>query len=270
MFDKIARNHNIFLSDLFLKDAMAFCVIDSIRNDAERYPTPKVFSDKKDCIMINSDPNHPVITWTSDNFKAYGQLYDFIKQEFGANAPLKIMAKKCFYDDLVKNRKMPALNVQTLGVYSCLKLNDVAYIGRPDQAKTDEILQVAQMLVNFDKETKENPDAQVAEYMDLASEFVSAPTHCVWRDRNDKLVALATLRINERYPRIGRVYTLVDERGKSYAKMLVHYLTTQILKAGKKAMLFTDFDYAPSNRCYQAIGYKLNGTIVNFIPPIEE
>ena len=34
----------------------------------------------------------------------------------------------------------------------------------------------------------------------------------------------------------------------------------------KMAMLFTDYDYPPSNRCYQAIGYQLNCTIVNFIP----
>ena len=53
---------------------------------------------------------------------------------------------------------------------------------------------------------------------------------------------------------------------KILCQKLVHDLTTQILKSGKKAMLFTDYDYEPSNRCYQAIEYELIGTIVNFIP----
>ena len=178
------------------------------------------------------------------------------------------MAKKEFYDFLVKNNKIPELHIQTLGVYSCSKLNDIKYIGHPDQAKPEEVEQVAQMLVNFDRETGENPNSQLQDHLQKASEFISDPAYCVWRDENEKLVAIAVLKINEINPRISWVYTNLQARGKSYAKMLVHYLTAQVLKSGKKSMLFTDFDYEPSNRCYQAVGYQLNCTIVNFEPLI--
>ncbi len=267
IFKKIERNENIFQSELFLRDSMAFCIMESIRDDVERYPEAKFFSDGKNCIVVNSDPNHSIIVWTADNFSAKDELFDFIKQEFKNNLPFKIMAKKEFYDYLVENHKIPNLNIQTLGVYSCPKLNDVQYVGHPDNARPEEVEQVAQMLVNFDRETGENPNAQLSDYLPAAQDYTSAPMNCVWRDEEEKLVAIAKLKTNVKYPRISQVYTLPNERGKSYAKMLVHYLTVQALKSGKAPMLFTDFDYEPSNRCYQAIGYELNCTIVNFIPP---
>ena len=266
MFAKIERNDKIFQSELFLKDAMAFCVMESIRNDTDKYPTPKIFSNHKDCIIVNSDPKHSVIVWTTDNFEEKDKLYDFINNEFHSNVIFKIMSKKNFYNYLVENHKIPNLHVQTLGVYSCPKLNNLQYIGHPDHTKPEEVEQVAQMLVNFNIETGENPEAKISDYIEQAQEFVSHPMCYIWRNEDEKIVAIANVRINEAYPRIGRVYTKSEERGKSYAKMLVHYLTSLALKKGKTPMLFTDFDYLPSNRCYQAIGYELKCTIVNFMP----
>ena len=270
MFEKIERNDKVFQSDLFSKDSLAFCIIDYILSDTKKYPDPKLFSDGEKCIVVNSDPKHPIIVWTTDDFREKEKLYDFVKEEFHTNTPFKIMAKKNFYDFLVENHKIPELSIQTLGVYSCSKLNDIHYVGHPDHAKAEELLQIAQMHVNFNIETGENREAKLADYMDDAKEFISDPTSYVWRDENGKIVAIAAVRANDKHPRIGRVYTQKDERGKSYAKMIVHYLSSLVLKSGKESMLFTDFDYAPSNHCYQAVGYKLNCTIVNFIPPLEE
>lgn len=125
-------------------------------------------------------------------------------------------------------------------------------------------------MVDFDRETKEVPHAKMSDdYIKLAQKFVSNPLYLVWRDKNEKLVATATLNINGKYPRVSRVFTDKDERGKSYAKMLVHYLTSEVFKEGKVATLYTDYDYPPSNRCYQKVGYKLNRTIVKFMPPLQ-
>lgn len=266
MFKKIEQDDSIFQSEEFKKDSLPFCVMEFILNAKVKCPTLKIFSNNKNCAIVNSDPEHAVIVWTTDDFKEKAQLYDFIKEEFRTNTPFKIMSKRNFYDYLVEHHIIPELKVQTLGVYTCPQLNDIQYIGHPDQAKPEEIEQVAQMLVNFDKETGENPQAKISDYIETAQEFVSDPAFQVWRNDNEKIVAIASVRINENHPRIGRVYTNNDERGKSYAKMLVHYLTSFALKQGKKTMLFTDYDYQPSNRCYQAVGYKLDCTIVNFIP----
>lgn len=268
MFNKIERNDNIFKSERFIKDSLAFSIMVSILNNTEKYPTIKVFSNGKNCAIVNSDPEHAIIVWYADDFDKKNELYDFIKQEFYANTPFKIMTKRDFYDYLTTNHKIPELQVQTLGVYSCSKLNNIKYIGHHGQAKPEEVEQVAKMIVNFNKETGEGPNAQLSDYILKAEEYTSNPLHCVWRDENEKLVAIAHMSIDQNYPRISGVYTEPDERGKSYAKMLVHYLTNQALKDGKTPMLFTDYDYEPSNRCYQAVGYKLNCAITNFLPPL--
>ncbi len=264
MFKQIERNDSIFQSDLFKRDSLSFCVIKSILNDKVKYPTPKIFSDGKGCAIVNSDSKDAVIVWTTDDFKEKTELYNFIKEEFQTNTPFTIMSKNSFYDYLVECNKISESSTQPVGVYTCSKLKDILYVGYPDQARPEEVKQVAQMLVNFDKETGENPQSKIEDYLDLAQKFVSNPTFQVWRNTEEKIVAIALIRFDEDYLRISRVYTNVDERGKSYAKMLVHYLTTIALNEGKEPMLFTDYDYMPSNRCYQAIGYEFNYTIVNF------
>ena len=269
MFTPIARDDAIFKSELFLQDVLAFSVMETILNDSIKYPTPKIFSNGKDCAIVNSDPEHAVIVWTADSFQEKAELYEFIKKEFAANTPLKIMSKKNFYDYLVENRQIPELSVQTLGVYTCPQLNDVQYIGHPDQAKAGEVEQIARMIVGFGHETEENPQAQLVDCMENAQKYTSDPNYLVWRDTNEKIVAIAHKRTGGTYARIGEVFTLPEARGKSYAKMLVHYLTSLSLKKGQGVMLFTNYDYAPSNRCYQAIGYQLTCTIVNFMPPLE-
>ena len=98
MFKKIERNDDIFKSELFIKDSIAFYVMVSILNNAQKYPTPRVFSNGEDCAIVNSDPEHTIIVWTSDTFQEQEKLYDFIKKEFCNNTIFKIMAKKDFYE----------------------------------------------------------------------------------------------------------------------------------------------------------------------------
>ncbi len=109
----------------------------SILNNAEKYPTPKVFSNGDDCVIVNSDPEHSIIVWYADNFHEQEKLYEFIKKEFRNNTSFKIMSKKDFCDYWVKNHKIPELKIQTLGVYSCLKLKEIQYVGHPDSAKAE-------------------------------------------------------------------------------------------------------------------------------------
>ena len=109
MFKEVKRDDTIFKSEAVLKDEIAYSIMFSILNNTEKYKTPKIFSDGKDCAIVNSDPNHAIIVWTSDDFQEYGVLYDFIKEEFHANEPFAIMAKKDFYDYLVKNQIIPEL-----------------------------------------------------------------------------------------------------------------------------------------------------------------
>jgi len=52
-----------------------------------------------------------------------------------------------------------------------------------------------------------------------------------------------------------------EARGKGYAGRLIYELCKEIVEAGQLPMLYADGDYAPSNRCYQNIGFELKGKI---------
>lgn len=264
MFKKIARDDKIFTSEHFLQDAIPFNVMISIVEDVEKYPTPKVFSNGKDCIIVCSSPIHPVIVWTYDSFNDYEALFSFIQKEFSENKPFKIMSKFNFYEFLQNKNKVDAEDIRILGAYRLGKLNDIKYVGHPDNITEDEVPVVAKLWVQFGQETGEDKEATMENRMDDARGFINSPLKKVWRDENNKIVTLAKLGLSEKYARFGHVITAPEERGKSYAKMLVHFFTKYSLTLGKEPMLFTDFEYIPSNKCYTAVGYELVCTIANY------
>ena len=264
MFNPILRDDNIFKSELFTKDAIAFNVMLSIVGDVLKYPDPKVFSDNKNCIIVNSDADHSVIVWTSDDFIDYEQLFDFIKNEFSENNPLKIMSKTGMYHFLKNSGRVDDDNIKRLGTYKCNKLKSIEYIGQPDNIIEAEVVTVAEMLLLFSKETGFDANINHDENIQSAREFIANPLNKVWRNSEGAIVAMARIRETEKYGRLGYVLTIKEERGKSYAKMLVHFLTKSILETGKTPMLFTNFDYAPSNKCYTAVGYDLITTIADY------
>ncbi len=154
--------------------------------------------------------------------------------------------------------------IKILGAYQLNKLNDIEYVGRPDSITESEIPIVAELYALFGRETGENKNATAESCMTDAADFINNPLKKVWRDTHDKIVAITLLRESDKYARIGHVITAKDERGKSYAKMLVHFMSKYALDNGKKPMLFTDFEYEPSNKCYPAVGYELVCNVVNF------
>lgn len=264
MFKKTERNDNIFKSKLFLQDAIAFNVMIFIVESVGRYLNPKVFSNGSDCIIVNSDSEHPVIVWTADSFNDYDILFDFVYKEFRNNKPLKIMSKIEFYNFLNGKNKIDDSDVKILGAYQCKKLNDIEYVGGADNATKEELPIVAELFALFGRETGEDKNATTKNSMLEAESFIISPLSQVWRDKNNKIVAITRTKASEKYARIGHVITNPDERGKSYAKMLVHFMTKYAMNVGKIPMLFTNFDYTPSNKCYKAVGYELVCTIVNY------
>ena len=264
MFKKIARDDKIFKSEHFLQDAIPFNIMISIVEDVKKYPTPKVFSNGTDCIIVCSSPIHPVIVWTYDSFNDYEALFSFIQKEFSENKPFKIMSKFSFYEFLQNKNKVDDEDIRILGTYRLGKLNDIKYVGHPDNITEEESPIVADLWAQFGQETGEDTEATVENCMDDARGFINSPLKKVWRDENNKIVTLAKLGLSEKYARFGHVITAPEERGKSYAKMLVHFFTKYSLTLGKEPMLFTDFEYIPSNKCYTAVGYELVCTIANY------
>ncbi|MDD4556191.1 MAG: GNAT family N-acetyltransferase [Alphaproteobacteria bacterium] len=264
MFKKIGRNDAIFKSELFLRDVIAFNVMISILDDINKYPSPKIFSNGSNCVVVNSDSEHPVLVWTADQFTDFESLTQLIQQEFYKNNPLKIISKFIFFEFIKTENKFSVVDIETLGVYECCKLNNIEYVGFPDNIKTEEVLLVAELLALFGTETGTDKNATTEKYIDLAQEFVTSSLNKAWRNKQGKIVALTKLKVSEDYVRAGHVITTPEERGKSYAKMLVHYMTNHAMHLGKKPVLYTDYNYSASNKCYMAVGYEYLCTIANY------
>ena len=108
------------------------------------------------------------------------------------------------------------------------------------------------------RDPKAMPEAQI---------LVDNPRHPVSKlaiEENGNIVSIGHINNSENTGRIGQIYTVPTERGKSYAKMLVVELAEIILKNNLMPVLYTNFQYEPSNKCYQAVGFELLNTIYTY------
>jgi len=259
MFHAISPNDHIFKSPAFLKDAVPFNVMTSIIENDIKYPELVIFSDGDKCVVVNSDSKHPVIIWTADDFASqnYPALFDFLMEKFSGNTPLEFMSKAGFRDFLKEqNLTFSTPNSHALLAYSCPKLIPTPYKGTATNITETEVPEVADCYAQFGIETGTDITATQESKLDAAKDFITSPLHKVWRDEKGKIVAIAKINATEKYGRIGAVYTKKEARGNRYAGMLVHFLTQQVLSSGKIPMLFTNADYAPSNKCYRRLGYQ--------------
>lgn len=263
MIYQIQRNDEIFKSDLFLKDKVVFNLMISIVESTESYPDIRCFSDGKDCIIVNTDKKHPIIIWTSNNFNAVTELYDFIKQEFVDNEILSIISKQELMRDFERIKAVKLFNY-TENVYSCSDINDIKYTGYMDSAKESDIAQISNLLELFLYETGLSKTQVVSKEQcdEDAKKYVGSSSDIVWRNSENKLVAIGSIKYSKYTGQVVVIMTEPTERGKSYAKMVVHYLTSEIMKKGKTPIILADDAYASSNKCYQAVGYKLKGKFV--------
>ena len=87
MFKLIDFDDKIFTSQQFKKDEISFNIILTLIQKREYFPQIKCYSDQKDVIILNTDANHPVVVWTSENFNDFELIYNFVSKVFSKNEP---------------------------------------------------------------------------------------------------------------------------------------------------------------------------------------
>ena len=129
MFKLIDFDDKIFTSQQFKKDEISFNIILTLIQKREYYPQIKCYSDQKDVIILNTDANHPVVVWTSENFNDFELIYNFVSKVFSKNEPLSLIAKQSCYQFFQKrNWVSDDENTKILGVYKLDKLRDIEHI----------------------------------------------------------------------------------------------------------------------------------------------
>ena len=65
---------------------------------------------------------------------------------------------------------------------------------------------------------------------------------------------------------LNNVFTMPDHRRKGYASALVREVAQTIIKKEHMPMLYTDAEYEPSNKCYEALGFVRRGSLCTLVP----
>ena len=75
---------------------------------------------------------------------------------------------------------------------------------------------------------------------------------------------MANYTITDNQAKLGHVYTPTEERKKGYAANLIYLMTNELLDKGLVPLLYTDYNYIPSNKAYINAGYEDTGILINF------
>ena len=265
MYKKIEPNNKIFENPEFQKDKYKFNLI--FKNLTS--PDLELYSDEKNYMLCRGSKNLPTWIWTSDGFdkSKIGEIEELIKIYLTDNERDKFTCKKELYDLLVE-RKFDNLNTDDyfeMGFLICYhtkvpKICD-GVLSKPTESDS-KIL--AKYWYDDNMEMNSATPITMEQSKKDVETFVSDDKFYVLRNAENKIVCMASYRITEEQAKINHVYTPTEERKKGYAANLIYLMTNEILKRGLVPLLYTDYNYIPSNKAYINAGYEDKGILINF------
>lgn len=123
-------------------------------------------------------------------------------------------------------------------------------------SSSDDIDTIAEMTYQYglaEWGEREGRDLNHAQLISLQS--ISQRTSCHW-EANDKIVTIASILDSDtELPIIGSLYTNPEDRGKGYAKCLVHEITSQIITGKKRCGIVSDASDPITNRMFREVGF---------------
>ncbi len=261
---KIDKDNNIFLSEAFQNDKYKFYII--LKNLSSE--NLELYSDEKNYIVCRGRKDLPIWIWTKDNFdKNIVKEIELILNDMLIDGITKMTCKKELYDLLVQN-EYDKLNIEDyfeMGFLICKRTKkpkncdgmlDIPTIKDLDTL-TKYFFDSHQEMEGVDTITME--DAKIK-----ATEYIESGKFYVLRNKDDKIVSMAGYNTVENQAKINAVYTPKEERRKGYAANLIYLMTNDILSKGLVPLLYTDYNYIPSNKAYINAGYEDTGILINF------
>ncbi len=265
MYKKIEPNNKIFNSPDFQKDKYKFNII------LKNLPSPELelYSDEENYIICRGSKKWPTWIWTKDGFSVsiIDEIEELIKLYLTDNEKDKFTCKKELYDMLVK-RNFININIEDYFEMGFLICNKTV---RPK--KCDGILSKPNL---DDRDTLEKywyDDCMEMNGIDaITSEqakedvdgFIQDENFYVLRNSQNKIVCMASYSVVGNQAKLSHAYTPIEERKKGYAANLIYLMTNEILSKGLIPLLYTDYNYAPSNKAYINAGYEDTGILINF------
>lgn len=224
-------------------------------------------TDSKRFIICHSRNPFPVWIWLCEDVKEdeLELVYQLTKKNFEFSNGYKFNMKQNSADFFQSRCEKDGINLKismNITAYCCPKPIPPSRTAKGFFAPAgleDLDLAVAYM-DQFHRELNLDQEDMEA-YKDKALSLINNQTLFFWIDENGEKIAMASYTINGNVGAVSNVFTRQDKRRGGYAQNLVYAITLMIQNQGKAPILYADSDYAPSNRCYQHIGYICKGSI---------
>ena len=249
----------------FQKDKYKFNLI--LKNLSS--PELELYSDEENYIICRGSKKWPTWIWTKDNFDKSKilEIEELIKMYLTEKDKDKFTCKKELYDLLVE-RNFESLNLDDyfeMGFLICNKTlkpkecdGTISYPTEGDK----EIL--TKYWYDDSQEMNGAEPISIEQAKEDVEEFLKSGKFYILRNQEGKIVCMASYSLTENQAKISHVYTPIEERKKGYAANLIYLMTNDILSKGYVPLLYTDYNYIPSNKAYINAGYEDTGILINF------
>lgn len=265
MIKEIARDNKIFQSDEFQKDKYKFNLI--LKNLPSK--ELELYSDEESYIICRGSKKWPTWIWTKDNFdrSKIAEIEEVIQMYLTENDKDKFTCKKELYDLLVED-SFANLNTDDYFEMGFLICNDPKMPKLCDGILSKPMEDDKDVLIKYWYDDNMEMNGVDPITLEQAKEdvesFILDDNFYLLRNNENKIVCMASYSVTEEQAKINHVYTPANERGKGYAANLIYLMTKDILKRGLVPLLYTDYNYIPSNKAYINAGYIDKGILINF------
>ena len=266
MLKKILNNEEFLIEKTTFN--LIFLIIDSEKLE--------YYTDGENYLICRSSEETPIWIWNKDSIckTKIEEVVNKLQLLLDEDNVFQITSKKEIFeilrnkykDLLVKDYFIQKGDHLHMLAYKCLNpvltREKVGHRERPTEDDIETIMYFNRCDIEESITNKYYQYLNEEQLYNAAKKHISSPTFYVWKV-DGRIVATAGYNEGEKECRIGMVFTSREHRCKGYAGMIVYELCQEILVKGKTPMLYADYDYLPSNRSYQKIGFEPTGDLYN-------
>ncbi len=245
------RNINI---EKFNKDKTKYYILNKIIKGDNSL----IYSDDKSYIIGQSSPNLPIWIWHASNYDLEKLINDLDK--LLVNDENKITCSQELYKKLQEKYKFK--DYFEMGYLECSSLIKTQKKGIFVRPNYSDIVTLANYWIQNEKEI-DNIDISMNDAIEEVNEWINSKNFYVLKDNKGKIVSIAGYSLMDDIAKITHVYTPKEERKKGYCKSLIYELTKKLLEDNYKVMLYTNYNYEPSNKAYIGVGFENKGILIN-------
>lgn len=249
---------------LLEKDRLSYAVMYDVLGSLVK----KVITDHKRIMIVHTAKVYPTWIWTVEDVTEaeLAKVCQTVLSEFSPLCEYRFNTKYSIAEYLIRKFKESGQGewkiATNIVAYECLKAQEPVkrVEGKLERLDISQEELAAKMI----------EEASVAigdrildreESLEAAREQLKRQVLYIWRNAEGKAVSFCDRNEDGHHVKVSQCYTAAEERGKGYGARMIYEICRDALDKGQIPMLYADADYAPSNRCYQKIGFEVKGKI---------